>query len=81
MKPGMVKLLPPLKTRSCPTAPQHADKAGQRDHRVQKAHRQAHRLRGEQVHVFLQALVGVVGHALAGLRQAGVGRGGFGLPV
>ena len=58
--------------------PQDADEAGQRDHGVQKAHRQAHRLRGEQVDVFLQALVGVVRLALARMRQSGGAGGGIG---
>ena len=47
--------------------PKNADETGQRHQGVQQAHAQRHRIRGEQVQVFLDALVGVVGRvALAG---------------
>ena len=41
--------------------PQNAHKAAQRDHCIQQAHAQAHRIAGEEVEVFGHALVGVVG--------------------
>ena len=45
--------------------PQDADEAQQRDHRVEQAHRQRDAVGGEKVQVFLDPLVGVVGHVAA----------------
>ena len=41
--------------------PQNPHKTRQRDHRMQQAHRQPQRLRGELADVFLNPLIGVVG--------------------
>lgn len=41
--------------------PEDADEAHQGHHRIEQAHRQRHRVVGEELHVFLDALVGVVG--------------------